>query len=98
MGKVEEKIRALKEKEAKILEMGGAKLVAKHKDNGRLTARERMKMLFDKGTFRELDMFVEHRCVNFGMDSVTVLCSTPHATKPNSCKRIKLPSRSRVSV
>ena len=72
MGKVEEKIRALKEKEAKILEMGGAKLVAKHKDNGRLTARERMNMLFDKGTFRELDMFVEHRCVNFGMDSVEI--------------------------
>ena len=72
MGKVEEKIKALKEKEARILEMGGSKLVAKHKENGRLTARERLNVLFDKGTFRELDMFVEHRCVNFGMDSVEI--------------------------
>ncbi len=72
MGKVEEKINALKQKEAKILEMGGAKLVAKHKEGGRLTARERLNVLFDKGTFRELDMFVEHRCVNFGMASVEV--------------------------
>jgi acetyl-CoA carboxylase carboxyltransferase component len=72
MGKVEEKINALKQKEAKILEMGGAKLVAKHKEGGRLTARERLNVLFDKGTFRELDMFVEHRCVNFNMASVQV--------------------------
>jgi len=72
MGKVEEKINALKQKEAKILEMGGAKLVAKHKESGKLTARERLNVLFDKGTFRELDMFVEHRCVNFGMASVEI--------------------------
>ncbi len=72
MGKVEEKIKALKEKEARILEMGGAKLVAKQKEKGRLTARERLNVLFDKGTFRELDMFVTHRCVNFNMDSVEI--------------------------
>jgi methylmalonyl-CoA decarboxylase subunit alpha len=72
MGKVKEKIKALKEKETKILAMGGAKLVAKHKENGRLTARERMDMLFDRGTFRELDMFVEHRCINFDMQTVEI--------------------------
>ncbi len=67
MGKVEEKIKALKEKEAKTLEMGGEKLVAKQKEKGKLTARERMARLFDKGTFREIDMFVRHRCSNFNM-------------------------------
>ena len=72
MGKVDEKIKALKEKEAKILEMGGEKLVAKHKEKGKLTARERMDRLFDKGTFREIDMFVKHRCSNFNMADVDI--------------------------
>jgi acetyl-CoA carboxylase carboxyltransferase component len=72
MGNVDDKIKDLKDREAKILEMGGDKLVAKHKEKGRLTARERLDVLFDKDTFRELDMFVEHRCVNFGMESVDV--------------------------
>ena len=72
MGKVEEKIKALKEKEARILEMGGPKLVAKQKEKGKLTARERINLLFDKGTFREIDMFVQHRCVNFGMEKVEI--------------------------
>jgi len=72
MGKVEEKIKALKEKEAKILELGGEKLVAKQKEKGKLTARERMQRLFDKGTFREIDMFVKHRCSNFNMTSVEI--------------------------
>jgi methylmalonyl-CoA decarboxylase subunit alpha len=52
--------------------MGGAKLVAKHKEKGRLTARERLNRLFDKGTFREIDMFVKHRCVNFDMQQVEI--------------------------
>ncbi len=72
MGKVEEKIKALKEKEAKILEMGGEKLVSKQKEKGKLTARERMARLFDKGTFREIDMFVKHRCSNFNMADVDI--------------------------
>lgn len=32
------------------------------------TARERIAMLLDEGSFEELDMFVQHRCTNFGMD------------------------------
>ena len=72
MGNVQEKISALKAREAKLLEMGGSKLVAKHKEKGRLTARERLDHLFDKGTFREIDMFVQHRCVNFGMQQVEI--------------------------
>ncbi len=72
MGIVEDKIKDLKEKEKKILQMGGEKAVAKHKEKGKLTARERMDLLFDPGTFREIDMLVTHRCVNFGMEEVDI--------------------------
>jgi methylmalonyl-CoA decarboxylase subunit alpha len=72
MGSVDEKIKELKAREAKILAMGGAKLVAKQKEKDRLTARERLDRLFDKGTFREIDMFVKHRCVNFDMQGVEI--------------------------
>ena len=72
MGVTQDRIDALKEKEKKILEMGGEKAVAKHKEKGKLTARERLNLLFDPGTFREIDMFVSHRCVNFGMEKVEI--------------------------
>ncbi|RPJ11680.1 MAG: methylmalonyl-CoA carboxyltransferase, partial [Desulfobacteraceae bacterium] len=72
MGIVKDKIKDLKDREAKILKMGGEKAVAKHKEKGRLTARERLDLLFDPGTFREIDMFVTHRCVNFEMDKVEI--------------------------
>ena len=67
MGIIEDKIKDLKEREAKILKMGGDKAVASQKEKGKLTARERLNIFFDPGTFREIDMFVSHRCVNFGM-------------------------------
>lgn len=72
MGVMEDKINDLKKREAKIRQMGGEKAVAKHEKAGKLTARQRIGMLFDKGTFRELDMFVTHRCVNFGMEAVDI--------------------------
>ena len=72
MGVVDDKLKDLQEREQKILQMGGEKAVAKHKEAGKLTARERLDLLFDKGTFREIDMFVQHRCVNFGMEKVEV--------------------------
>jgi methylmalonyl-CoA decarboxylase subunit alpha len=72
MGSADEKIKALKAQEARMLAMGGDKLVAKHKEKGRLTARERLNRLFDPGTFREIDMFVKHRCVNFDMQGVEI--------------------------
>lgn len=46
---------------------GGAARVAKHKQGGRLTARERLDVLLDPGSFVEMDRFVTHRCSNFGM-------------------------------
>jgi acetyl-CoA carboxylase carboxyltransferase component len=72
MGIVEEKINELKARKAKIRAMGGKKLVSKHKESGKMTARERMAALFDLDTFREIDMFVTHRCVNFGMESMEI--------------------------
>ncbi|CAN2049358.1 Methylmalonyl-CoA decarboxylase subunit alpha [Candidatus Magnetomoraceae bacterium gMMP-13] len=72
MACVKDKIEEFKEKEAKIREMGGEKAVQKHHEKGKLTARERMELLFDPGTFRELDVFVTHRCTNFGMEEVEI--------------------------
>jgi acetyl-CoA carboxylase carboxyltransferase component len=72
MGIVEDKISRLKALEAKVLEMGGEKAVAAQREKGKLTARERLDLLFDNGTFREIDMFVSHRCVNFNMAEVDI--------------------------
>jgi acetyl-CoA carboxylase carboxyltransferase component len=72
MKTVAERIRELKEKEAKIKGMGGAKAVEKQHTSGKLTARERLDLFFDPGTFREADIFVQHRCVNFGMEKVEI--------------------------
>lgn len=48
---------------------GGPERVAKHKQSGKMTARERIDLLLDKGSFHEIDAFVVHRERNFGMDS-----------------------------
>ena len=47
---------------------GGVVRIDKQHEAGRMTARERLDMLLDKGTFVELDKFVTHRCTNFGME------------------------------
>ncbi len=72
MGSVTDRINALIELKKKAKELGGEKNVAKHKEKGKLTARERLDALFDAGTFTEIDMFVKHRCVNFGMEDIEI--------------------------
>ena len=62
-----EKIQALEERSAHILACGGAKAVGKQHDLGKQTARDRIEMLLDPGTFTEVDRFVQHRCTAFGM-------------------------------
>ncbi len=47
---------------------GGAKRVEAQHARGKLTARERIELLLDDGSFEEYDMFVEHRCTDFGME------------------------------
>jgi propionyl-CoA carboxylase beta chain len=50
---------------------GTARIEAQHK-RGKLTARERLDLLLDEGSFEEFDMYVEHRCIDFGMDKTHV--------------------------
>jgi len=57
----------LAEKRAAALAGGGPKRIDVQHSKGKLTARERLDVLFDAGTFREWDMFVEHDCNDFGM-------------------------------
>ncbi|MDR2907838.1 MAG: acyl-CoA carboxylase subunit beta [Bacteroidales bacterium] len=47
---------------------GGEKRIASQHAKGKFTARERIHMLLDEGSFEELDMFVTHRCHNFGLE------------------------------
>ena len=47
-------------------------LIAKQHESGKLTARERLELLFDSGTFQELDIFVRHRCTDFGMPEIEI--------------------------
>jgi propionyl-CoA carboxylase beta chain len=64
---------ALEAMRAEALLGGGAdKLAAQHK-RGKLTARERIDLLLDPGSFEELDAFVKHRCIDFGMSEKKVL-------------------------
>ena len=70
---VAEKITLLKEKRAEAKKMGGEERLAKQKAKGKLNARERLDLLFDEGTFKEVDTFVKHRSVNFGMEKVDVI-------------------------
>jgi len=46
---------------------GGTKRIGAQHAKGKLTARERIEVLLDEGSFEEFDMFVEHRATEFGM-------------------------------
>jgi acetyl-CoA carboxylase carboxyltransferase component len=52
---------------------GGQKRIDSQHKKGKYTARERIAMLLDEGSFEEFDMFVKHRCTNFGIDKETYL-------------------------
>ena len=52
---------------------GGENRIQKQHDKGKLTARERLDILLDKGSFTELDMFVQHRSNDFGMENNRIL-------------------------
>ena len=52
---------------------GGQKRIDSQHAKGKYTARERINMLLDEGSFEEYDMFVTHRCQNFGMEKTTFL-------------------------
>ena len=62
------KIEELRQQKAEIALGGGQDKIDSQHNSGKLTARERLNVLFDEGTFVELDVFVSHRCHNFGME------------------------------
>ncbi len=62
-------IEQLEAKRAEARLGGGIKRIEAQHKKGKLTARERLELLLDEGTFEEWDMFVEHRCHDFGMQA-----------------------------
>ncbi|MFA5563845.1 MAG: carboxyl transferase domain-containing protein, partial [Candidatus Caldatribacteriota bacterium] len=65
-------MKQLQEKTEKVLAGGGKKRIQAQHDKGKLTARERIDLLLDRDSFNELDLLVEHRCTNFGMEGKEV--------------------------
>lgn len=69
----QDKIKKLIDLRAEAKLGGGEKRIASQHKNGKYTARERVDMLLDEGSFEEFDMFVTHRCTNFGMEKTKFL-------------------------
>ncbi len=65
---MEEKFARLEAKKSEALLGGGEKRIEAQHKKGKLTARERIELFFDKGTFEEIGMLVTHRSTNFGLD------------------------------
>ena len=65
---IEEKLETLQRLREQARLGGGPDRIARQHAKGKLTARERLELLLDKGSFRELDMFVTHRFSDFGLD------------------------------
>jgi propionyl-CoA carboxylase beta chain len=68
-----ERIQELRRLRAQALEGGGKKRIDAQHKKGKLTARERLDLLLDPGSFNELDMFVTHRSNDFGLEEQRVL-------------------------
>ncbi len=73
MSKQLEEVKALISLREKARLGGGQKRIDSQHEKGKFTARERITMLLDPGSFEEFDMFVTHRCTNFGMEKNHVL-------------------------
>ncbi len=70
-GKASNVINQLEAKREEARLGGGQKRIDVQHAKGKLTARERVSVLLDQGSFEEFDTFVEHRCTDFGMDEVS---------------------------
>ena len=64
----QDNIQKLVERRANAKLGGGEKRIEAQHQKGKYTARERIAKLLDEGSFEEFDMFVQHRCTNFGME------------------------------
>jgi acetyl-CoA carboxylase carboxyltransferase component len=67
--KNQQKVEDLIDKRVQAKLGGGERRIASQHKKGKLTARERIDLLLDEGSFEELDMFVTHRCTNFGLEN-----------------------------
>src|ERR1035437_4198261 len=79
----EDKIKELLDKRELAKLGGGQKRIDAQHAKGKLTARERIDLLLDEGSFEEFDMFVSHRCTDFGLEEHTYLSDgvvTGHGT------------------
>ena len=70
---VEARIEQLRQRRAEAQLGGGQRRIDAQHAKGKLTARERLEILLDEGTFEELDTFVTHRSTDFGLDSQKIL-------------------------
>jgi propionyl-CoA carboxylase beta chain len=66
---IQEKLEELRRRNREAELGGGPDRIAKQHEAGKMTARERIDYLFDKGSFVEVDKFVTHQCYNFGMEN-----------------------------
>src|SRR5207244_8640048 len=64
---LQQKLDELRRRHERAEAGGGAERVARQHAEGKLSARERIDLLFDEGSFEEIDKLVEHRCQDFGM-------------------------------
>jgi propionyl-CoA carboxylase beta chain len=69
---LQQRLHDLEKRNEQAMQGGGVARIAKHKQGGRLSARERLDILLDPGSFVEMDRFVTHRCTNFGLDKNVV--------------------------
>ena len=67
-----DRLEELRERTEREKALGGPKQIEKQHQSGKLTAHERLDLLFDPGSFNELDMFVRHRCTDFDMPKTFV--------------------------
>ncbi|HEX2404801.1 MAG TPA: acyl-CoA carboxylase subunit beta [Acidimicrobiia bacterium] len=65
----EERIEELRRLRDQALHAGSERAVARQHEQGKLTARERIQLLLDKGSFEEIDMFVRHQASGFGIEA-----------------------------
>ena len=65
---IAKKIDELKKNKQSARLGGGNDRIKKQHEKGKMTARERIDMLLDSGSFVEMDMFAKHQCTDFGMD------------------------------
>jgi acetyl-CoA carboxylase carboxyltransferase component len=82
-----EQVKALIQLREKARLGGGQKRIDSQHQKGKFTARERIAMLLDEGSFEEFDMFVTHRCTNFGMEKEMPLTGNSYKTRDKSSSK-----------